>query len=102
VSAADLPTAKELGERICAHLKRFEADPVLNAEVERRRMKLRPFFNVSAFGERKYVFVSYVAYQGISKLSREQAAEYLAWLDAGNVGSHRQAGVSDSGSVSRY
>ena len=34
------------------------------------------------------VFVRYVIYQGESSLTKEQAAAYLQWLDAGNRGEH--------------
>jgi hypothetical protein len=82
----------ELAEAIDAYLKRFEADPVINAEREvgRGAMKLRPFFNAQAYATRKFVCLTYVAYQGQSKLTAEEATTYLARLDSGFVGTHRQ------------
>lgn len=78
----------EIAERINAHLKRFEKDPKTNPLDP--KYKTRPFYVASASAPKgaRTVAVLYVCYQGASKLDREDALAYLAWLDAGNVGRH--------------
>jgi hypothetical protein len=79
----------EIAKRIDAHLKRFEADPVINARPAPNR--IQPYYRAYAWVAGRYVAVSYVTFQGHSNLTKEQAAAYLAWLDAGNVGQHYRA-----------
>ena len=79
--------AKRLSEAIHAHLKRFESDPKIN----RRNDGATRFYIAGSWGDRHRVGVRYVSYQGVSHLSVEEAARYLAWLDAGNVGTHHVA-----------
>ena len=80
----------EIASRIDKHLKRFEADPKINAcRVSHGNTK--PYFYASAYARGRYVYVGYITYQGLSHLSKEQALIYLAWLDAGNVGRHLEA-----------
>jgi len=89
-------TLAELAECINRHLKRFEADPVINAP-DPRRGDTRPFFYAwASYRVGSKMSVQYISYQGASKLSKAEATEYLAWLDAGNVGRHYEAlrGVS--------
>jgi hypothetical protein len=78
----------EIAERISAHLKRFEADPVINAPIQNRSMSTTPYYYAGAFVAGRYVSIQYVNYQGSSNLTKEVATEYLEWLDAGNVGKH--------------
>ena len=80
---------EELAARIAEHLKRFEADPVINAPNP--VSKARPFYQAIAVRTGRYVAVQYVSYQHTSHLTRDEAEKYLAWLDAGNVGKHHQA-----------
>lgn len=80
--------AAEIGKRIDVHLKRFEADTVIN---QRDYGRLKPYYMAGAAGDRHRVFVRYVSYQGVTHLSVEDAERYLAWLDAGNVGRHYAA-----------
>jgi hypothetical protein len=96
-----LPSAKELGERINAHLKRIESDPTLNPPKDGRPGGVTPFFQAMAYGERKYIYIRHVAYQGTNRITREQAAVYLAWLDAGNVGKHATVLGTSGESVQR-
>lgn len=89
---ADSPTLDEIATRINAHLKRFERDPVINASLPARGG--RPYYNASAFRQSPRsprILVIYVSYQGNTPMLREQALAYLAWLDAGNVGTHDDA-----------
>lgn len=83
---AATPTLTEIAKRIDAHLKRFEADPELNPTDA--RYQTRPFYMAGASRAGNRVSVLYVAYRSSSTLTRSKAEAYLAWLDAGNVGSH--------------
>lgn len=73
----------EIASRILAHLKRFEADKKINASKYGV-----PYYMVNAYRAGTRVGVAYVAYQYHSKLKKADAEAYLAWLDAGNVGTH--------------
>ncbi len=86
-------TNKEIASRILVHLKRFEADPVINKEVKRGGMMLTPYYNVNVYGNPKGVGVIYLSFQGSNQLSNTDAEKYLAWLDRGKVGTHRDAKV---------
>jgi hypothetical protein len=81
----------EIAAGIRAHLKRFEADPVINASKDGTRGGLTPFYNASAGVAGRYVWVRYVSFRGPSHLTREDATAFLCWLDAGNVGRHYAA-----------
>lgn len=74
----------EVAARIHAHLKRFEADPAINVV----RNGLNAYWNVRTVASGSRVFVTYVAYQGLTSLSKADALAYLEWLDAGNIGKH--------------
>lgn len=76
----------DLADAIHAHLKRFEKSPKIN-KID-PHYKTHPYYYVSAAQCGRRVEVTYVTYQGASKLSKEQAEGYLVWLDAGNVGTH--------------
>jgi len=80
---------KEIAERINAHIKRFEADPIINAGD--RKYKSRPYYHAHVHERGNRVFVQYVSYQGPTSLSKERALAYLQWLDNGNVGRHFEA-----------
>jgi len=89
--------AHDLGQKIDAHLKRFEASPKINPgkrfDKETKEWVIdaqgvRDYWGARAHGDRHRVWVIYVSYQGGDHLSIEDAQKYLAWLDAGNVGSH--------------
>lgn len=80
----------EIAKRIDAHLKRFEADPVINKPMN-HGMKTTPYYWAGAYSSGRYVGISYINYQASSNLTKEQAITYLAWLDAGNVGRHHKA-----------
>lgn len=80
------PKLSELAARISAHLKRIEYDPKVN--VARNREGCRPYFGSRTWSGSRYVYVCYVSYQGGSRLTRDEAEKYLAWLDSGKVGKH--------------
>lgn len=83
-------TTKEIADAIHLHLRRFERDPKINPIDP--KYKTRPYYmaGAGATGNGR-VWVRYVAYQLTSYLTRADAARYLAWLDAGNVGRHCDA-----------
>lgn len=92
--------ATELGDRIHDHLQRFENDPKINygkrwdkekGKWIRDKGGLRDYYNASARGIRHRVYVIYITYQGGSYLDLDKAERYLAWLDAGNIGTHHEA-----------
>lgn len=85
-----VPTLAEIENRIHAHLKRFERDPVINKRGKRAGMMLLPYFLPNAYTFGRFVRVMYVMYQGAVSLSKAEALAYLRWLDAGNVGTHYQ------------
>ena len=76
-----------LAERISAHLKRFEQDPKINRERKEQGLLL-PYYWPNCYRCGQRIAVSYVSYQGTTKLTREEAEKYLAWLDKGKVGRH--------------
>jgi hypothetical protein len=78
---------REIAEAINVHLKRFEANPAVNIP----RNDLHPYYRAGSWypGAGK-VSVMYVSYQGPTKMTRAEAEQYLAWLDAGNAGKHYQ------------
>ena len=79
------PKLVEIAKRIAAHLRRFESDPVINVATEGCR---RPYYNSGATVAGSRVAVWTVSFQHATNLTRADALRYLAWLDAGNVGSH--------------
>lgn len=79
----------EIAERINKHLKRFEADPVINAPSP--TWKTRPYYYAGAGTAGRYVEIIYITYQHHPKLTKDEAIAYLAWLDAGNIGTHYEA-----------
>lgn len=84
----------EIAARIDAHLRRIEADPKLNPPRP-THSNTRAFYNARAWGAGAYVRVSYVSYWNVAtSLRKDGALKYLAWLDAGNVGYHYEAGIS--------
>ncbi len=80
-------TLTELAERINKHLKRIERDPELNP-IRKNAGNTRAFYYAAAYRGGQFCRVSYVSYQGALSLHREEAEKYLAWLDAGNNGTH--------------
>lgn len=86
-------TTKEIAAKIDAYLKRFEATPEINRYDEQsapslRLSGLRPYHNAHAWAVGRFVRVTYISYQGSRALTKPEAEAYLAWLDAGGVGSH--------------
>lgn len=89
--------ASQLGQKIDAHLKRIESEPTLNPgkryDKALKKWVLDPrgshdYYCARARGKGPRVWVIYVSYQRGSYMSIENAARYLAFLDAGHVGPH--------------
>jgi hypothetical protein len=83
-------TLTELAHQICTHLTRFESDPKINVDTAKNGTGLRCYYHAGAIASGNRVGVTYVSYQGMTFLRRAEAAAYLAWLVAGNVGTHWQ------------
>lgn len=75
----------EIAAKIAAHLKRWEKDPEIN---KRKESGLTPYYHPWAMRAGSKVGITYVSFQGQSYLSKAEAAAYLAWIEAGNVGTH--------------
>ena len=77
---------QDIAAALLAHLKRIEADPVLNPRDGGHPLGDRDILcpSVDRAGSRIAVQYRAVAHT----LSKAEAAEYLAWLDAGNNGTH--------------
>lgn len=74
-----------IAARILKHLQRIEDDPKLN---RKKRSGLTPLYFVNAWQGGGRVRVRYVVFQDPCSLTRSRALAYLAWLDAGNTGTH--------------
>ena len=93
-------SVKKLAAEIDGYLRRFEADPVINAKVthttygETRSgtITVLPYYQAGAVANGRWVSIAYVSYQGRDNLKREDASRYLEWLRAGNIGKHWEAG----------
>jgi hypothetical protein len=77
----------DIASKIRAHLKRFEADPKINT----KRRGLSRYYGAGAHASGARVGMRYIAFQGVTYVSKADALRYLAWLDAGNVGRHFEA-----------
>lgn len=80
---------KEIAERIHKHLKNFENDSVINKPYNSGGF--RPYFMVNTHAGGKYVYVTYISYQGSSALNKNEAMLYLEKLDNGFIGRHFEA-----------
>jgi hypothetical protein len=74
----------EIGRRIALHLRRLERDEWNRTELVSGAHLHCP----SAYRGSRYVRVRYRCFQAATSLNRQQATDYLAWLDAGNKGTH--------------
>jgi hypothetical protein len=77
----------EIAEKIGVYLKRFEKNPKINKL--NTKYKTHPYFHANVRQAGNKVAITYVSYQGSAKIDKKEALRYLAWLDAGNVGDHR-------------
>lgn len=79
-------TLQEIAKGIDRYLRRFEADPEINKV--RPPKTISPYYQAGAWSSGRWVGVRYVAFQGQTFLTKQEATDYLAWLDEGNVGKH--------------
>ena len=77
----------DIASEIDKHLKRFEADPQIN-KTDKYGSR---FFWARSGASGRYVYVTYVSYQGDTHLSREEAEKYLEKLNEGFIGRHFEA-----------
>lgn len=78
----------EIATRITVHLRRFESDPAIADGVTSGGRRIAKFYKPHAWASGRYVGVRYITYQTESHMTKQEAMDYLAWLDAGNVGKH--------------
>jgi hypothetical protein len=85
----------EIAASISKYIDRFGSDPKIARKtwtdgngVDR---ELSLYWHGHAWRGGSRVMVRYVSYQSASSLTKEEAEQYLAWLDAGNVGRHYEA-----------
>jgi|ERR1700738_1590587 hypothetical protein len=76
-------TLTEVGKKIADHLARMEEGQLLPTHGE-----LPVLFKAYAWRAGNRVKVRYKSFWNPSSLTRVEAEAYLAWLDAGNHGTH--------------
>lgn len=74
---------KEIADRLCVHLRRIENDPTLNPDVSPGGTGIHRFYGASARDGGRYVYVTYICYQGAFRLTKAEAERYLEALDKG-------------------
>lgn len=84
----------EIADRIHAHLQRFANDKKVNSFTPEQvalcpSLKgLRPYYNPNAVRSGRYVWITYISYQGGVSLTKGEALRYLEALDNGFIGRH--------------
>jgi hypothetical protein len=81
----------EIAEELAKRTRALEEHPKNRPkENARRNFFYQPHVNVTG----RYIFVRYKASDiGGQSLTKDQAGQYLQWLRAGNIGTHREAQV---------
>lgn len=79
---------KEIAEKINAHLKRWEADPVINKNTKPDRSGSSDYYDARAWASGARVGIQYIGYQGFSHMSKAEAEEFLSLIEGGYVGKH--------------
>lgn len=59
------------------------------------------YYYPAAFASGRYIRVSFITYQGSKALTKAEAEEYLAWLDAGNEGTYYKMELENSRKISK-
>jgi hypothetical protein len=80
----------DIAAQIQAHLERFAADPTTATTQNIYGPRLTLFASPTCCRSSNRVLVRYVGFRphGAKSFTSADAAAYLAWLDAGNVGQH--------------
>lgn len=82
----------DLASRIRAHLDRFAKDPAIAdhewTDGTGKKHASALYWHPNAYRAGPRVKVRYVSYQYETSLTKADAEQYLAWLDAGNIGRH--------------
>lgn len=81
----------EIAREIGKYLAKFEADPKISRVTTSSGQLITYFWNSHASASGRWIYVTYISYQGGRNLSKKEALEYLEWLRAGNVGRHYEA-----------
>lgn len=90
-------TTIEIATCIRVRLRYFENDPQINPPryftdgPYKGESCGKAYYKAGAWASGRFVYVSYVNYQGYAHLTKAEAVRYLEWLDAGNVGRHYEA-----------
>jgi len=92
------PKLAEIAARIDQHLKRLESDKAFNVSDKYGQR----FWHSGALASGNRVFCAYLRYQGDCSLTRDEAEQYLATLDAGFKGTHYEALRKDKEEPTRY
>jgi hypothetical protein len=74
----------EIADRLHSHFKRWESSQKLNPLS--KEYGTRRYFHPGAWARGSRVFVRYVSYQCDHSIKKSDAEAYLAWIEAGNVG----------------
>ena len=78
-ASGEIMKLKEIANEINKYLKQFEANEDRHTAC---------YYNSFAIAAGRFVQIIYVSYQGHSSLTKQEALEYLNWLQEGNVGRH--------------
>ena len=79
------PKLGEIADRIAAHLAKIE-----KAQPDHGSAR-SGYWHANAWPAGGRIGVKYISYQHTWHLTKADALRYLQWLDAGNVGRHREA-----------
>lgn len=84
----------EIAKKIGDHVRRLAADPEANAfdyERDGKKSRVALIWSPACWAGGRYVYIKYVAYQTQSRLTKDEALRYLAYLDGGGKRRHYQA-----------
>ena len=70
---------KEIAAKIAAHLKEWEADPVINARDP--KYGVRKYYCANSWAAGSKIGLRYISYQGQRFISKNEALEYLDWIE---------------------
>jgi hypothetical protein len=71
-------TCEQIANKIYKYLKKFESSPIKGMNI----------YCPNVWGTTK-VNIRYVDYHTFDALTKQEALNYLAWLEKGNIGTHR-------------
>lgn len=77
---------KDIAAKINEYYKRFEHDPKVNTITRSDGSKDTLFYNAGCYASGSHIMIWEISYQIKSSLKKEEALEFLEWLEAGNTG----------------